>query len=223
MILSLRNDSLKIHILLASLFLTTFLFGQLVNTNYWTSISFDKKVFKKTRANIKFSYRSENQLVNNQFFFQGGIERKVKKKRKIGFNYRYTNYSDFEFNTFYIYRPSIYYCKGYKIKKMKLDFRSKIQIEKENQIKIENTDLWNSAWRNKLKLSKKIAKKWKCQFYTEWFSFEKSSIISRYRIGLGMKYEIKKKFNLSVRTIYQSKFDFRKRNLIFALNLNKSF
>lgn len=182
-------------------------YSQDYTSKYWSSVSFSKKVIKKTHLSFEGGFRFEDIFANNNALFELGLTRKLPKKFKFGVSYRYSDKSTIERKFRKVHRTSISLSKGFKIKEFKLSIRSKYQWELKNRISTKNNDLTNIAWRNKIKVTKKVYKKTHLFMGTELFAFESpGNLIDRCRYLGGVKYKIKKKIELSLKGIYEVDF-----------------
>lgn len=182
-------------------------FAQGVKNEYWTSVSFSKKIIKKTSLALDFGYRFEDITENNTGLVEVGITRKLPLKLKLGLSYRYSDKSTFERKFRNVHRTSISLSKRFKVKKFKFSFRTKYQYEVKNQISRKNTDLTDHAWRNKLKVTKKVYKRTNLFLASEVFALEEVDFFSRYRFGGGAKYGITKRIEVSLQGVYEGFFD----------------
>lgn len=174
-----------------------------IDNEYWGSISFEKKIIKKTRLNLNLGYRIENIVDNNSKFVQLGVKRKLPFKLKLEVGYRYTNKENYKHQFRYTHRPFINLSKGFKLIKFRFTFRTKFQWEFKNQLSRKKNDLQDFAWRNKLKVSKKIFKRAYVFAASELFSFKTESFFNKYRLAGGFKYGITKKIDLSLMSMYE--------------------
>lgn len=197
--------------------------GQVSTNEYWTSASFSKKVLKKTHLNLDLGYRFEDITENNSGLLEVGLTRKLPKKFKVGLSYRYADKSSYERKFRKVHRTSLSVAKRFKIKKFKFSFRSKFQYEVKNQVSRKNTDLTDQAWRNKLKITKKVYKRTNVYIGSEVFALEDEEFFSRYRLLGGVKYGITKRIELSLQGIYEAKFYDIDQNKILSLGYAQRF
>lgn len=173
---------------------------------YWSTASFSKKIYKKTHLNLDLGFRFEDITENNSSLLELGLTRKLPQKFKIGFEYRYADKSSIERKFRKVHRTSLSLSKSIKIKKFKFSYRSKFQYELKNQVSRKNNDLTDCAWRNKIKVSKKVYKRTFVNLGSELFSFEDYELLSRYRFSGGVKYGITKRIELNLQAIYEAEF-----------------
>jgi len=165
-------------------------YSQDYTNKYWSSVAFSKKIIKKTHLSFEGGFRFENVFENNTALFELGLTRKLPQKYKFRFSYRYSDKSSFERKFRKVHRTSIRLSKRFKIKGFKVSVKSKYQWEIKNRTSAKNNDLTDIAWRNKIKVTKKIYKKTHLLTGAELFAFESSNLINRYRFLGGVKYKI---------------------------------
>lgn len=181
-------------------------FSQELTNEYWSSISFSKKLVKKTHLSAELGYRFEDILDNNAKLFELGVTRKLPNKFKIGGSYRYSSKSNYKREFRKVHRASLSLSKGIKIKGFKFSFRSKFQWEYKNRVSEKKSDLTDLAWRNKLKISKKVYKRTNVYLGSEIFAFESPQLLDRYRFHGGIKYGITKRIEISLQAVYEAQF-----------------
>ncbi len=175
-----------------------------IDNEYWGSVSFEKKIIKKTRLNLNLGYRIENIAENNSKFIQFGVKRKLPFKLKLEVGYRFTNKENYKREFRYTHRQFINLAKGFKIKKFKFTFRTKFQWEFKNQLSSKKTDLQDFVLRNKLKVARKIFKRTYVFGASELYSFNTALLFEKYRFAGGIKYGVTKKIDLSLMSMYEA-------------------
>jgi len=172
----------------------------------WSTLSLEKKVIRKTRLKGSFGYRVGDSFDDYLMFGQLRATRKLKNKIKLKLGYRYTKKEN-AFGTLRLrHRGSFMVTKQWKIKKYKLNYRSNLQIETQNQIHSKKTDLIDYTWRQRVSCEKKIIKKLFFNGGGELFLFENDFFISNYRLYSKVSYSLRKKLKLGVGYVFNSAF-----------------
>jgi hypothetical protein len=172
----------------------------------WSSLSFEKKIIRKTNCQATIGYRFSDPFDDYSLFGQIRITRKFQKKVRLKLAYRYTRKENLMGTLRLKHRPSIALSKQWKIQKYKLNFRSKFQIDIQNQINLKRTDLVNLTWRNKFLVEKKIRKKLHYYGGGEIFMFGKSFSPSEYRVSSGIAYALKKRLKYKIAYVFSTEF-----------------
>lgn len=192
-------------------------FSQTSN-EYWTSVSFENKLVKKTYSNVKLGYRVGDVFENNTKFLQVGVKRKLPYKLKLELGYRYANKENYKREFRYIHRPFVNLSKSFKLKKFKFTFRSKLQWEFKNQISRKKNDLQDFIWRNRLNIARKVFKRTYVFTASELYSFAAESVFDKYRFAGGVKWGMTKKIDFSLMTMYESEIYDTERSWVFGLS-----
>ena len=175
-----------------------------IDNEYWGSVSFEKKIIKKTKLSLNLGYRFENIIENNYKYIQLGIKRKLPFRLKLEVGYRFTNKENFKREFRYTQRPFINLVKVFKLKKFKFTFRTKFQWDFKNQLSSKKSDLNDFVLRNKLKVARKILKKTYVFGVSELYSFNTAIFFEKYRFAGGVKYFFNKKIDLSLISLYEA-------------------
>ena len=187
--------------------LSSLLMGQSMDLGQRTNLELRYRINKK--SNVDFSYRLDLKDNMSQFRrsnFSFSYDRKVLKWLNYQLYYRFiTNNKQDEHR----FRAAISADK--KIyRKTKLEFRTLLQ----HDINYFDGDYLRSykpqyVWRNKIKLSRKLTKRWAAQLYTEPFISQNHKGFHPYRIrtGTSLSFE-KKRWKYSIEYFYQQEFFF---------------
>ena len=185
----------------------------------WLGVSVKKKLNKNWNTYYNFSYR--NKIFDGYSFLgqvSGGYE--IFKKMEIKLKYRYTykyalglNYSQ-RLAIDYTYKPKL-------LKRTKLNYRLRLQGEKEN-----TRDSWNYPYslvvRNKFIINRKINKTVKLNIGNEIFSdLVTSKAFNGWRFYLGTVLDVGKKKEMKISYIYERKihlsFEYKSSNTLSLL------
>jgi|TARA_B110000116_G_C16800977_1_gene570649 hypothetical protein len=191
-------------------------------SEYWSSASTKVDLIRKLDLNVEYSFRYIN-VFNYSSFGQVGLEKKLPKKIKFNLDYRFSRKIGNEFIIRKLHRPSFNFSKKFKVKKIKINVRSKFQWDFKNLYSSSKPDLIDFGWRNKVKIKKKIGKRMFLSAGYEIFTFEDDLVFSRERMFLGCSKGITKKDEISFVTMLEDQFYSAALTSVFSFSYFRKF
>lgn len=185
----------------------------------WTAFSVTKK-FKDLELTLSEEYRrDENFTHTDKIFTEFGAEYEIDylKGLSVFSNYRFSRENDYETINYDItHRIDFGLNYKYKLKKIQIDFKTKIQVE--SALSNENNPFYS---RNKLTLKYKLSKAYNPFLSYEFFyQFNDEKVINRTRLSSGLKYDINKKNAIKLFYTFENKFNTKnlQHNHIFGIS-----
>ena len=135
------------------LFFSLSVFSQENDFQCWYSLSFNKKIIKKTTLHLKLGSRfRENASIYSKQFFDLKAKRKINKNQSLASGYRYANNWDKEFDISNIHRfYADFIYKSKIVKRLSFSIRNRLQHQ-------GNSNDYTMTFRQKLSLSYNIKK-----------------------------------------------------------------